>query len=93
MKTQVVSITNFQNQFDELKIVVLLGEITQQFRFIVKKSKIKDRILLTFIEDANFTEIFRFNDHLAIAITNLVKKFIKEKILIFLLILAIMGQL
>ena len=53
MKTQVVSITNFQNQFDELKIVVLLGEITQQFRFIVKKSKIKDRILLTFIEDAN----------------------------------------
>ena len=74
MKTQVVSITNFQNQFDELKIVVLLGEITQQFRFIVKKSKIKDRILLTFIEDANFAEIFRFNDHLAIAITNLVKK-------------------
>ena len=74
MKTQVVSITNSQNQFDEFEIVVLLGEITQQFRFTVKKSKVKDRILLTFIEDANFAETFRFNDHLAIAITNLVKK-------------------
>ena len=74
MKTQIVSITNLQNQFNELEIVVLLGETNQQFRFTVKKSKIEDRILLTFIEDANFAETFRFNDHLAIAITNLVKK-------------------
>jgi hypothetical protein len=39
----------------KLEIVVLLGEITQQFRFTVKKSKIKDPILLTFVEDEDFS--------------------------------------
>lgn len=78
MKTQLLSITNLQNQ---LEILVLLGEISRQYRFIVKKNQIKDSTLLTFVEDQDFSETFRFNDHIAIEITNLVKKFYQgEKI-------------
>ena len=81
MNTKVISINKIEtplnsekNQFDELEVVIFLDEITIKFRFTVKTSQINDRTLLTFIEDVDFSHTFRFNDHIAVEITNLVKK-------------------
>lgn len=74
MKTQVLSISLADDKSDVLEVFVLLGENKRQFIFTVKKATIGNRELITFCEDADFSEMFRFNDHISIYITNLVKR-------------------
>ncbi len=90
MKTKVLSIKKIEAQLesgknkpDELEVVLLLGEVTKYFMFTVKKTQISNRTLLTFVEDANFSHTFRFNDHIAIEITNLVKKVYQGEMIAF----------
>lgn len=83
MMTQVLSIKNVEaflnsgkDKLEQLEVIVLLGDIPKEFVFTVKKTKMLQgkRTLITFVEDTNFSDTFRFNDYLAIEITNLVKK-------------------
>lgn len=90
MKTQVLSIKSVEAKLDlhktksdELKVVVLLGDVTKQFIFTVKQTQIGNHTLLTFVEDTNFSNTFKFNDHIAIEITNLVKKVYQGEIITF----------
>ena len=90
MKTQILSIGNIEPQsdsetepLDRLKVSVGLGEITKQFIFTVKKAQIGDRILIIFVENADFSKTFQFNDAIAIEITNLVKQVYRGETMIF----------
>ncbi len=90
MKTQVLSIKNVESQLDsnkrkpnQLEVVVLLGEVTKHFIFTVKQTQLGNRTLLTLVEDTNFSNAFKFNDHIAIQITNLVKDVYQGEIITF----------
>jgi hypothetical protein len=98
MKTQVLFIKNIEAQLDSskrktdaLEVVVLLGEVTKQFIFTVKKTVLGNRTLLTFVEDTNFSNTFRFNDHIAIEITNLVKRTYQGEIITFPIVVGDFG--
>ena len=90
VKTQVLSIENIEQESDSkagrldgLKVSVGLGEITKQFIFTVKKAQIADRTLITFVENADFSKTFQFNDAIAMEITNLVKQVYRGESIVF----------
>jgi hypothetical protein len=81
MKTTVLSIqradsqSNLTNEKSNgLKVIMLMGDQKQEFKFTVRKAKLGKREILTFVEEAAFSELFRFNAHIAIEINNLVAK-------------------
>lgn len=77
MKTSVLSIKPAE-EAHEFKVMVLIGNNTQQFTFTVEQPKQEPFVVIG--GDVNFCNLFRFNQHISAKVGDLVNEVYRGKI-------------